>query len=261
MRLHVLQLVVVFAVLPSCTALTAVEEAAALRRLDHRLKLLETSIEWKVSAASDELSGAAREEVKEASGDCDFDKLVHWFRRRGGFAHSNITLEEAEGPGGSRKVVANGTVEFSETVISIPDELVFGVTESGWARLPPLPAELAHHPLFYGSQLLDTTRLATRILVERRAGSAFEPFLRCLPRGCQGLVCASDATLQLLDAELDAGRAKRTFQLIRQGHKGNWPFGLPTPSEEEWLEAVGLVISRRWSSGMFPLVSIGWKTA
>jgi hypothetical protein len=188
--------------------------------------------------------------------DCDFDALIHWTRENGATIHPNVSLSGGGTPGDYRKVTANGTIEAGSLIASIPKQLVLDGAgmriRTGWTALNYTGAGLYH-------ELLDGALLATRLLTERRQGTSsfFSPYLRCLPRACQCLVCASEATLGLLPSDLQepARTARDAFLLVWQRQRGNWPFE-PAPSAQEWLEAAGLAISRKWSSGMIPLADM-----
>ena len=231
-------------------------EVATLQQLDRALASLDDNISIRIKTR-----------FAEQANECDFDAMVHWFRAHGGIIHPNISLVTRSN--GYRQVEANGTVEAGAVVMALPKVLVFdsttenlgdgrrpGFSNNGWDELPEIPLELQQHTTFEPGEYLEITRLATRLLSERlRGGSSFfAPYINCLPRGCTGLVCASDATLRLLDSDLGSDPPKRTFMAIYRNRPGPWPFD-PAPSAKQWLESVGLVLSRRWD-GLYPLADM-----
>jgi hypothetical protein len=182
------------------------------------------------------------------NGPCDASHAAinQFFNKHGASFSSALQIENDPLLQHQRRVVASRDIRRGESLIKIPRSLFF---------TPDTKVQIGER----GTRLLafddvDSTetiyRLAVRLLNERRGSSKFSPWLRCLPSYCPSLFCFGEKELQMLQSDAYAAEALQDRDVLRRVLRSirasDWAGGV-APTEEEWLWAVGIVISRQFA--------------
>jgi hypothetical protein len=179
---------------------------------------------------------------------CDHARIRDWVIASGGFIHENTTVN-------GRTLTTTGTIGAGNAVFTIPDSLCIKPT--------PRLLEQAHDD----STEWVMSAIAHRLLNETaKASSVYGPFLDCLPATCQNLICAPYTLLARIAKTVatSAHTYRQAFLEHRRliyglGAGGEGPgdgHDATVPSEEAWLIAVSVAMSRSWAHGMVPFADM-----
>jgi hypothetical protein len=223
---------------------------------------------------------------------CDAEALLSWLRAHGARLHPALEVHPARkrgeqtarsasssgGRAGIEQVVAHkpqlgvfaaGPIAAGATLFSVPDNVSLSARASGVAPLPLPEGGLASSFIGNASTTRAYAALATALLHERSLGerSRYAHYLACLPPlwGCPTLPCFSERErAELADPFAAAAAATDRATLLRLRGAIDWGAVMgpqqrplsgapwPPPTEQEWLWAVGMAISRAFSVGGVP---------